>query len=59
MREDKQYVYNHEQLKGVLMLAYGPMCPPNVALEYADRVIKLLNENEEVQALIASMGEET
>lgn len=49
---DRPYQYNRNQLKGLLMLAYGPIIPAPVANEYADRVLDLLDNNEEVRLLI-------
>ncbi len=49
------YQYNRNQLKGLLMLAYGPIIPAPIANDYADRVLDLLDTNEEVQCLILSM----
>lgn len=55
MREQFPYQLNRNQLKGILMMAYGPIIPARVAKEYADRVLDLLDTNEEVQCLIQSM----
>ena len=55
---DKKYNYTRAQLKGVLMIAYGPIIPAHHADKMANDVLNLLDKSEQVKAILEKIQEE-
>lgn len=54
-KPERRYNYNHAQLKGILMLAYGPVVDERIARYLADKVVRLIDEDPSVQLLLSSL----
>lgn len=49
--------YNREQVKGIMMVALGPLMPHEVAKAHADLVFGIVDRNPEVQLLLNKLAD--